>query len=190
VDWAAAIEKSRTGPTPNTGPVSFEALLRMLGEHGRVSVLASPRLQVLHNEPALIRVGIMDVTFVRGGDAGENGDRPPLAAGRVLDGFTLAVTPHIAADGTITMSIAPSLSVAAGEARSDDGQRAPVMAVDEVNTAVRVRDGDTLVLPGLRRGRDRQVTEEAKGLIGLFRRERTQQGRSELAVLLTPRIRR
>jgi MSHA biogenesis protein MshL len=189
VDWAAAIEKSRTPTASHARSISFGTLLTVLGEQGSVSVLASPRLQVLHNEPALMRIGIQDVTFVHRRDAAED-DESSASIGTVLDGFTLSVTPQIGSDGVVTMSIAPSVTMPTGETRSQDGQRVPVLAVDELNTAVRVRDGETLVLPGLRRARDRQVVEDSKGLIGLFRRERTQPARSELAVLLTPTIRR
>jgi MSHA biogenesis protein MshL len=188
VDWTAAIERARTPGAFGVPTLNFQTFVAALGEQGQVSVIAAPRLQVLHNEPALMRVGIEDVSFVRPADAAGDDDDPVVPAA-FLDGFALALTAHITADGAVTMTVAPSVTQPTGETRTHQGQRAPVVAIDQWSTAVRLRDGETLVLPGLRRDRDRRVPVESTGLIGLFRREQTQRTRSELAVLLTPRIR-
>jgi MSHA biogenesis protein MshL len=188
VDWSAAMALAHTPGPFGVPTLNFQTFVEVLGQQGRVSVLAAPRLQMLHNEPALMRVGIEDVTFVRRTDS-ENDEGARTTSAPVLDGFTLALTAHITADGSVTMSIAPSVTQPTGVVRTHDGQRAPVVAVDELSTAVRLRDGETLVLPGLRRDRERRVAADSKGLIGLFRREQTQPTHSELAVLLTPRIR-
>lgn len=190
VNWSAAVDKARTANAPGGSSINFDAFVEALGEQGRVTVLASPRLQALHNEPALMRVGIQDVTFVRRAEASGDGEWTRSLAVPVLGGFTLALTAHITADGMVTMSVAPSVTQPTGESRSLDWQSAPVVAIDELSAAVRLRDGETLVLPGLRRDRDRQVNAASKGLIGLFRREQTERTHSELAVLLTPTIRR
>jgi type II secretory pathway component GspD/PulD (secretin) len=188
VDWAAAVDRARTSGSRGAASINFEAFLKALGEQGTVAVLASPRLNALHNEPALMRIGIQDVTFVREVSGGED-ETVRIVPAPVLDGFTLAVTAHITADGMVTMNVAPSVTQRTGETRAQDRQSAPVLAVGEWATAVRLHDGETLVLPGLRRDRDRQVTSESRGLLGLFRREQVQSTHSELAVLLTPRIR-
>lgn len=179
VDWSAAVERARTPAPRSTGTLDFQAFVSALGQQGTVTVLASPRITTLHNEPALVRVGTQDVVFTREGDA----DR----AGSLLEGFALTVTPHISADGEITLAISPALAQKTGEVRSHDGQRVPVLAVDELNAAVRLRDGETLVLPGL--SRESTLTEApARGLTALFRREQVRKARSEVAVLLTAKV--
>lgn len=182
VDWPSAIAKAQTTSASGTVTLDFAAFVRALGEQGRVSVLASPRVKALHNEPAVMRVGLQDVTFEREGPDGRQEH-----ATAVLDGFSLAVVPHISADGMVTMSVAPSVVQRTGDVRERDRQKAPVTAVSEVSTSVRIRDGETLVLPGLRRERERQEPS-GRGLAGLFRRAPSQRAHSELAVLLTPKV--
>lgn len=180
VDWSAAIEKARTTSPSGAMTLDLPAFMRALAEQGTVSILASPRLTALHNEPAVMRVGIQDVTFERQGESER--------ATAMLDGFSLAVVPHISADGVVTMNVSPSVSQRTGDVRSRDKQRIPVLAVDEVSTAVRLRDGETLVLPGLRREREQNVPHGGRGLAGLFKREDTRKTSSEVAVLLTPKV--
>jgi type II secretory pathway component GspD/PulD (secretin) len=128
VDWAAALDHARGGAAARA--VDFDKLVAWLAPQGTVKVLTTAGLQALHNEKAIVRVGVLAPAF---------------------EGFALAVTPHIAADGTILMMVAPSLSQAVTEPRG--GVSAPSVATSELTTAVRVRDGETLVLPGLRRAR-------------------------------------
>ncbi|HSL24042.1 MAG TPA: hypothetical protein VK886_21090 [Vicinamibacterales bacterium] len=179
VDWTAAFARARTAPAAGAvAPIDFEALIDALDEQGDVAVLASPRVPALHNEPALLRIGLQNVTFERAND------RERTAA--PLEGLTLAVTPHITADGVVFMSVSPSVTQRVGQTGSRD-RRTAVMAVNELSTAARLRDGETLVLSGLRRSRDQQP-ETSTGLAALFRRQTAQKPRSELAVLLTARV--
>ena len=180
VDWSRAIEKARTPSASGGVLLDLDAFMAALGEQGSVTVLASPRLTALHNEPAVMRVGIQDVTFEREGDSER--------ATAMLDGFSLAVVPHISADGVVTMNISPSVAQQTGDVRTRDKQRIPVLAVEEISTAVRLRDGETLVLPGLRRQREQTVPAAARGLASLFKRDQTRKTSSEVAVLLTPKV--
>lgn len=182
VDWPAAIAKAQVTSASGTVTLDFDAFMKALAEQGSVSVLASPRVKALHNEPAVMRVGLQDVTFEREGPEGRQEHTTA-----VFDGFSLAVVPHISADGMVTMSVAPSVVQHTGDVRARERQKAPVTAVSEVTTSVRVRDGETLVLPGLRR--EREAWEASgRGLAGLFRRAPARKTYSELAVLLTPKV--
>jgi type II secretory pathway component HofQ len=126
VNWNQAVGQARTG----TGPfetIDFARLIAALGRQGTVNVLTAADVKALHNEEATIRVGVQAPEF---------------------EGFALAVTPHISADGTILLSVAPAVSEPLAESRGGAGV---LLATSEVSTAVRIRDGETLVLPGIRR---------------------------------------
>lgn len=170
IKWDEALQRARVG----SGAMNFDAFVKALGELGTVRVLASPRVFALHNEPAMMRMA--------NGAGGE---------------FTLAVTPHIAADGTVMLALSRSTSQPTGEMRSVDKgkdkggvRKTAVLATDDVTTAVRLRDGDTVILPGLLRERAPQPASQSRGLAGLFggNRSQVQVVKSEAAVLVTSRV--
>lgn len=128
VNWNQAIGQART----NAGPadtIDLDRLLNALRKQGTVNVLTISDVKTLHNEQATIRVGVHTPAFA---------------------GFVLVVTPQVAADGTVLLSVAPSVSYPLAGAGGSASSPA-VTATSEVSTAVRLRDGDTLVLPGIRR---------------------------------------
>lgn len=180
VNWSAAMERARTTSPSGVVTLDFLAFVEALGRQGTVAVLASPRVTALHNEPAVLRIGMQDVTFERQGESER--------ATAMLDGFSLTVISHISADGFVTMNIAPSVTQRTGEVRSREKHTVPVLAVDEMSTAARVRDGETLVLPGMRRQREQTISAPVKGLAALFRRDAVRKTYSEIAVLLTPKV--
>jgi type II secretory pathway component GspD/PulD (secretin) len=83
------------------------------------------------------------------------------------DGITLTVTPQIAADGFVQMSITPSVADRDGDV-APAAAGAPRPGVREADTFVRVRGGETVVISGLMRQRGA--------------------ARTDLVVLLTPTL--
>ena len=127
LDWSGVAGRSSGGVTV-TG-TSARALLSALAGQGAVNVLATPRVSAMNNEPAVMRA----------------------------DGITLTVTPQIAADGFVQMSITPS--VADRDDAPPAGGAAPRPGVREADTFVRVRAGETVVISGLMRQRGAARTD-------------------------------
>jgi len=122
------------------------AVMAALAVQGKVSILANPRLMALNNEPAIIRT----------------------------TGLTVSVTPQIATDAMVMLSLTPILP-------------APLTA--EADTLARVADGETIVISGF--SRDREIKERKNtGLTGGWFGRSTviTKKRVELVILLTPRI--
>jgi len=107
-------------------------------------------------------------------------------ASSVLEGLTLSVLAQISADHFIQLHVSPSFAAQAGEARDRNGNVAPVMAVNDTDTLMRVRDGETIVLAGFLADVDR--TKPASGFGKLFSGPSHSTVRSELVILLTPTI--
>lgn len=141
VNWSEALGQARSSGG-SVAALDLDRLLAALARHGSAHVLTSSEVKALHNEQAVVRIGL---------------DGPPF------EGLALAVTPQIAADGTILLAVAPRLTRSVADP-SAAASAAPVVSISDVSTAVRVRDGETLVLPGFR------------------------QARSEIAVLLTMKV--
>jgi type II secretory pathway component GspD/PulD (secretin) len=175
----------------------FTGLLNAFASQGTVNVMASPTVNALNNEPAIMRVGTQDVFF-------KTTTQADAATGRILqttvepqamtEGVVLSVTPQIASDGMINMSIAPSLTERTGQARSRLGDTVPILSVREADTLVRVHDRETIVIAGLT---DERVRPEVRkvpllgdlpGVGAIFRREKTSRRKTDLIILLTPTI--
>ena len=135
VDWPAALataggralSNARASITPAGALDDLDALVSALGAQGRVTVVSSPSIVTLSNEPTVVSVSTSHPTH--GG------------------GLTLIVTAHVGAEGMLTLSVSPSVASAGGgraRPREDAGWR-----LGEVDTVARVRDGETLVLAGL-----------------------------------------
>jgi len=123
-----------------------EQVMAALAAQGAVTILAAPRLVVLNNEPAIVRT----------------------------EGVTIAVTPHIAEDGVVTLSLSPLVG-------TPQSLQADMIA--------RVSDGETIVVAGF--GRDRESREKKSSTTsgGWFGHSTVVTKKHiELVVLLTPRI--
>ena len=159
--------------------------LESLETIGETSTLATPRVQVLNKQRAELIIGerlaFRTATF-NGNQTIENVD--------FLDvGTKLVLRPFVAPDGLVRMEIHPEKS---SGLIGEDGL--PQVSTTEVTSNVMIRDGQTMVLGGLL---DENLVEQVSqvpvlGSIpvvgGLFRRKREVIERSELIVLLTPRI--
>lgn len=210
LDWNRVVERAgdsvsvtqSVAPTAGrtmTGGLNirdFPGLLRALASQGTVNVVASPTVSALNNEPAIMRVGTQDVFF-------RTTTQTDPVTGRIVhttepqavtEGVVLSVTPQIAGDGMINMSISPSLTERTGEVTSRFGDTAPILSVREADTLVRVHDKETIVVAGLMDARTRpEATKvpllgDLPGVGKIFRGERTSRRKTDLIILLTPTI--
>ena len=110
-------------------------------------------------------------------------------------GVVLNLTPQIAEDGMIIMSIRPSITTIAAVATSPDGlSTSPVTDIRELDTVAKVQHGQTIVLAGLIQERDLDDVKETPVLAklpllgNLFRQVKKDRTKVELVILLTPYV--
>lgn len=177
----------------------FSLLLDALSRQGQVNILSKPRISVLNNQRAIIRVGTEDVYWrVTVEIEPTTGRRTETTTPQTITvGFVLEVTPQISEDGTVIMHIHPSVTEKTGESVSRLGDRMPIIEAREVDTMVRVKSGQTLVLGGiLLDKRDQEISYlpllSDIPFLGrtLFSRRKVRKQRSELIILITPTIAR
>jgi type II secretory pathway component GspD/PulD (secretin) len=145
-----------------------------LATQGKVSVLANPRLLALNNEPAVVR-STSPVSGTREGDR-ERDD----------EGVTLGVTPQIAGEGVVMLSLSPIVSVRSTDA---DDKTPAFTAIGETDTLARVGDGETIVVAGFTREVEIKERKNAGRKGGWFGRATiVTRKRVELLILLTPKI--
>jgi MSHA biogenesis protein MshL len=203
INWQLLIQRAGNAVTltQNVAPASsgtmtaglnikdFNGLLTAFASQGKVNVMASPTVNALNNEPMIMRVGTQDVFF-------KTTTQTDAVTGRVLqttvepqaitEGIVLTVTPQVSSDGMINMSIMPSLTERTGQAVSRVGDTVPILSVREADTLVRVHENETIVIAGLLE--EREIREQRKGLGALFRGDRTSRRKTDLVILLTPRV--
>lgn len=167
------------------------AAVQLLRQCDDSRLLADPSVVVIDREPALMQI-VTEIPFQQltqtsqGGSIGSTGFREA--------GVTLNVTPYISNDATILMDVRPSFSRLAGFTTGDSPQ--PIIDRREAQTMVRVRDGRTFVLGGLRQRTEVGTFRRVPGLgdinrfgIGkLFRSREETVRESELIVFIRPEI--
>ena len=168
-------------------------MLATLSLQGDVSVLASPRIAALNNQRAVIKVGTEDAVFVP--DTTRAQATMGYAPQPVDFGIVLDVVPQINVNGNVIMSVYTRVRRKAGERQSPDGQyEVPIVEVQESNTVVRARNGQIVVIGGLREAKKQPVQGalapiEKVPLVGeWFHQDKTGYEKSELVILLTPEI--
>lgn len=160
----------------------FVEALETLAE---TSVVASPSVRVLNKQRAELiigqRLGYKTVT--------QNGVQSVENINFLEVGTKLLIRPFVAQDGLVRMEIHPERS----DGRINE-QGLPESRTTEVTSNVMVRDGSTIVIGGLIEEQANQSQSRIPGLgalpvVGnLFKNKANDTNRTELIVLITPRI--
>lgn len=193
INWMTPAIKSATvvRPAAGNGPAglsiaNIDALTKALAEQGTVTSVASPHIVAMNNEPAIVRVGKELVYFDSADTSVPRGERRTVSPATVLDGLTLTVVAQVSADDFVQLHVSPSFTAQSGESRAGNAITAPVLTVSQADTVVRVRDGETVVFAGFLSATEKSVPRS--GFAGLFGAESRTIVRSEVVILLTPRI--
>ena len=158
--------------------------LSALEASGRGKIISNPRIATLDNTEAVIQSGVRipyDTTSAEGTKT------------EFIDAsLVLKVTPHVTPDGFINMKVNVTNNQPNTAITSASGQ--PSITTREANTAMLVKDGDTVVIGGLYK---RTLTSRRDGVpwlsqmpvLGwLFRNDTEEDINEELLIFLTPRI--
>ena len=187
-----------TGPTfPGFSAVfgtgGASAALSALSGVTDVKVISSPTLMVLDNEKATLQIGDEVPIATQTSTDNSSGTAPTITSIEYRDtGVILTVTPNISRNGRVVLDVVQEISSVAQEQTS--GIDSPTIRQRKVATNVMLRDGDTLALGGLVQESDTKTVTKVPGLgdvpvLGaMFRRTESDKQRSELLVLIRPRV--
>lgn len=180
-------------PTQN----DVKVIVNALDQVSDVNVISSPQVYVLDNQTATLTVGNQVPIVTRAAQSVISPDAPTVNSIEYRDtGVILTVTPRVNAGGLVTMEIAQEVSnVAANSGTGTTAQtQSPTISQRKVETTVAVQDGQTVALGGLITD---SRTNSSSGLpwlsrlpfVGwLFGVKNEQAARTELLVLITPRV--
>ena len=191
---------------PTVGYLSTrsDVRLELLETFGTVKVLSSPRLSVLNNQTAMLKVVEEVVYFLVDSTTTEYDDRKQAritattTPQSVSVGMVMSVTPQISAGGEITLNVRPTISGISGfkddpnPSLGDIPNRVPQIRTREIESMLRLRSGEIAVLGGLMEDRVDHDTGRIP-LLGdlpvlgeLFTRRDNAVRRTELLIFLRP----
>jgi type IV pilus assembly protein PilQ len=178
-----------------TSNLDIDVLLKAQNEKINAKLLANPRVLVLNDQTATMKI-VSEVPYQQLTESALGGSIGTTAFREV--GVELHVTAHLAArDQMIRMRLKPVFSVVTGQVQvAGIGVTYPQPIVDrrETDTTLIVKNGQTIVMGGLRK---KEVTKQVNKvpLLGdlplagaLFRFKGEQMVNSELIVFVTPWI--
>lgn len=216
-----------SGSVPTLGLLEFvrsttnwdvSAAIRLLESFGDTRVLSSPKISVLNNQTALIKVVEnmvyfqLTADFTPGTATSQSTFTVTSTPNTVPVGFLMNVTPQISASGEIVLNLRPTISrltgfvedpgVAltlalarqSGTTLPDISSRVPEIQTREMESMIKLRDGQIAVLGGLMReeasdGEDAVPGAARLPVVGnLFRSRSRSSRKSELVIFLRPVI--
>ena len=169
--------------------VDLTAVVSALQTCSNSRLLADPSVSVYDGEAALFS-SVTEIPYQQLTQTGQGGNIGTTSFREA--GVKLQVTPRIADDGTIKLECTPSFSRLAGY--TPDANPQPIIDRREAKTMVRVANGQTLVIGGLRTRTDVRNNTGVPGLkdlpcIGwLFRSRAVTTSETELIVFIKPEI--
>ncbi len=174
--------------------IDIDMIMKAQKENINAKLLANPRVLVLDNESAQIRI-ISEIPYQELTESSDGGSVGTTAFREV--GVELQVIPHVTRDGMVRVQLKPKFSVVTGEVTigtAENQFEQPVVDTREADTTLLIKDGQTVVLGGLRK---KDVSQQINKipllgdlpLLGmLFRFEGEDTTISELVVFVTPHI--
>ncbi|MBL8407404.1 type II and III secretion system protein [Candidatus Accumulibacter phosphatis] len=189
-------------------PLNLLATVELLRAFGTVKVLSSPKLAVLNNQTATLKVSEDFVYFnvkqdVVPGNTNTNATVTTTTTPQSVSiGFFMSLTAQISDNGTVTLSVRPSISSIAELKQDPNPELAknniknlvPQIRMREIESMMRVESGDIAVLGGLMEDRLDNRDGRLPGLgdipfLGeVFNTRSNSSAKSELVVLLRPTV--
>lgn len=185
--------------------LGLSSTLSLLETFGKVKVLSSPKISVLNNQTAMLKVVDNVVYFEIKNDsttttAGLVTNIFTSTAKSVSVGLVMSVTPQISETGTILLNVRPTISSLKGAGKTDPtpglavANVIPEIQTREMESMLRLSDGEVAVMGGLMEDRVNYTTNQVPGLGGLpgignfFRNRDDTNTKTELVIFLKPTI--
>ncbi|MYM75634.1 pilus (MSHA type) biogenesis protein MshL [Duganella sp. FT134W] len=150
-----------TNPTSRLGDIA--ATIQLLESFGKVKVLSSPKISVLNNQTALLKVVDNNVFFsIKVTPAVLNssgGVSTPAVYESTLQtvpvGFVMSVTPQISDNDEVTLNVRPTITRVVDHVKDPNpalvnvASQIPVIQAREMESIMRVNSGQVAVMGGL-----------------------------------------
>jgi general secretion pathway protein D len=165
--------------------------LNLHDEDSDVDLLANPRIRVKNREKAKIHIGdkVPVITSTAAANVGVTQSVNYLDVGLQLD-----VEPTVTLDNEVSIKVGLEVSSIVREISNQTGTLAYQLGTRNATTVLRLKNGETQVLAGLINDEDRKSANKFPGLgdlpvVGrLFSSHKDDKAKTEIVLLITPRI--
>lgn len=227
IDWSALRsgntgfqirQQSGGGALPSANPLSIFTLsyanpagrlgslamsISLLESFGNVKVLSSPKLSVMNNQTATLKVAEDEVYFTVKADttntsSGLSQTTYTSTPHSVTVGFIMNVTPQISDGDEVTINIRPTITRVTGYVNDPNPaltgvlNRVPRIQTREMESIIKINSGEIAVMGGLMQEEMRNLTDAVPGLGSLpvignfFRHNNDRSNKTELVIFLRP----
>ena len=204
VGLPTAIGAGALGVITNPTAATIGVQVSLLESFGNVKVLSSPKLSVLNNQTAIIKVVDNYVYFTLSANTVTNqtGSQTSYtsAPNTLPVGFTMSVTPQISENDSVLFNLKPSISRVTAFvndpnpdlARAGVISRIPQTQTREMESVMRIENNQIAVLGGLMQDSINNLTDAVPGLSKipvageLFKQRNDSTEKTELVIFLRP----
>src|SRR5690606_11189785 len=177
------------------GPVNVQAALKALRAVTNLRVVSSPYLTVLDGEAARLVIGDQVPFAVSSQSTIVDGRTTTTSNTEILDtGIVLQIMPRIHANNSVSLEVIQSVSTVKPDI--ERGDHRPTISTRDITSQILAQSGRTVLLGGLIQER-KELTENGVPIASnipvlgqLFRSNKDDRQRTELLVLITPRVSR
>ncbi|MEO0075045.1 MAG: hypothetical protein ABIK31_02920 [candidate division WOR-3 bacterium] len=160
--------------------------LQILAQSGKAEIKANPKIITLEGQKASINVGKEQYYQIVSGQP----QYPYIRFEVVKYGTSLNITPIISENDEITVEVEPEVSDFVGDGLTG----LPIVSRRTVKTQIRVKDGDNIIIGGLKAKTERSVRKKIPilgdiPLLGIFfRYNRKVIDKSDIIIIITPKL--
>lgn len=190
-------------PTSRFGSLTAE--ISLLESFGNVKVLSSPKLSVMNNQTATLKVAENEVYFTVKADTtnsstGLSQTTYTSTPNSISVGFIMNVTPQISDTDEVTINIRPTITRITGYvndpnpdlARAGVVNQVPKIQTREMESIIKVASGQVAVMGGLMQEEMKNLTDAVPAVSAipffgnLFRHNNDKSNKTELVIFLRP----
>ncbi len=185
---------------------NLSVLLRFLESFGTLKVLSSPKVSVLNNQTAMLRVVDNLVYFTIKTDISQNQLQTVQVFTTTVNpysvGFVMSVTPQISDSDRVLLNIRPTITRQIGSAIDPNPalvqlnitNTVPLLQTRELESMLHVQSGQIAVMGGLMQDEVEQVEDgipglnRVPGINQVLRQFRSTNAKTELVIFLRPTV--
>jgi general secretion pathway protein D len=189
-----------------SGGGNFSAVLRLLESFGTLKVLSSPKVSVLNNQTAMLRVVDNLVYFTIKTDISQNQNQTVQVFTTTVNpyavGFVMSVTPQISNSDRVLLNVRPTITREIGKAIDPNPalvqlnitNTVPLLQTRELESILHIQSGQVAIMGGLMQDEIEEVDDgipgvnRVPGVNQLLRQLRNTNRKTELVVFLRPTV--
>jgi general secretion pathway protein D len=180
------------------GPIPT-VILNFLKSDSETRSIAKPQLRVTEGEKAEILIGDrvpIPTTSFNTGSSGVGGVVVPITSFTYQNvGITVQIEPRVHHNKEVTLTVSVEVSSVTGTiSTGTQGQEQPIIGTRNIQTVIRLRDGETNVLAGLIKNDDTETMSGVAGIMDIpgirkiFSNTNVQTSETDIILTLTPHI--